>query len=526
MDRREFLVAAAAAATAGAAATTPSSTSAANAVPDAVEELSLADIAAAFADGRMTSQQLTQSYLARIDKLDRRGPSLGSVIETNPRALEIASALDAERKTRGVRGPMHGVPVLIKDNVETADHMMSTAGSLALKGWYPPKDAPLVERLRAAGAVILGKSNLSEWANFRSTHSLSGWSGRGGQCRNPYATDRTPSGSSSGSAVAVSANLCAIAVGTETDGSIVSPASINGIVGLKPTVGLVSRRGIAPISHSQDTAGPLTRSVRDAAVMLGIMAGLDSADAASAAVGDRFQTDYARYVDPKGLSGARVGIARKFFADNAPLNGFLDTCIATLKAAGAVVVDPADLPMHGSTAAQEQEVMLYEFKTDLNAYLKRLPPTFPVRSLAALIRFNEAHADTEMPLFDQELLRQAETKGPLTEKAYKDARAACLKATRSNGIDAVLAEHKLDAMVTLTSGPAWLIDTVNGDSDTGGCSSPAAIAGYPHITVPAGLFRGLPIGLSFFGAAFSEPTLIKLGAGFEAVAHGRTPPRV
>ncbi len=474
----------------------------------------------------MTSQQLTQSYLARIDKLDRRGLSLRSVIETNPRALDIASALDAERKARGSRGPLHGVPVLIKDNVETADHMMSTAGSLALAGWYAPKDAPLVERLRAAGAVILGKSNLSEWANFRSTHSLSGWSGRGGQCRNPYATDRTPSGSSSGSAVAVSANLCAIAVGTETDGSIVSPASINGIVGLKPTVGLVSRRGIAPISHSQDTAGPLARSVRDAAVMLGTIAGLDGADAASAAVGDRFQTDYARYVDPKGLNGARVGIARKFFADNAPLNGFLDACIATLKAAGAVVVDPADLPMHGSTAAAEQEVMLYEFKTDLNAYLRRLPPTFPVRSLSALIRFNEAHKDTEMPLFDQELLRQAQAKGPLTEKAYKDARAACLKATRSNGIDSVLAQHKLDAMVTLTSGPAWLIDTVNGDSDTGGCSSPAAIAGYPHITVPAGLFRGLPIGLSFFGAAFSEPTLIKLGSGFEAVAHGRTPPRV
>jgi amidase len=529
MDRREFLVAAAAAATAGAEQTTPtptSSTSAAHAPPDAVEELSLGDIAAAFADGRMTSQQLTQSYLARIDKLDRRGPNLRSVIETNPRALDIASALDAERKARGSRGPLHGVPVLIKDNVETADHMMSTAGSLALAEWYAPKDAPLVERLRAAGAVILGKSNLSEWANFRSTHSLSGWSGRGGQCRNPYATDRTPSGSSSGSAVAVSANLCAIAVGTETDGSIVSPASINGIVGLKPTVGLVSRRGIAPISHSQDTAGPLARNVRDAAVMLGIMAGLDGADAASAAVGDRFQSDYARYVDPKGLNGARVGIARKFFADNAPLNDFLDACIATLKAAGAVIVDPADLPMHGSTAAAEQEVMLYEFKTDLNAYLRRLPSTFPVRSLSALIRFNEAHKDTEMPLFDQELLRQAQAKGPLTEKAYRDARAACLKATRSNGIDAVLAQHKLDAMVTLTSGPAWLIDTVNGDSDTGGCSSPAAIAGYPHITVPAGLFRGLPVGLSFFGAAFSEPTLIKLGSGFEAVAHGRTPPRV
>jgi len=527
MDRREFLVASAAAATAGAAQISPTpSTSTAPASPNTVVELSLTDLAAAFADGRLSSQQLTQSYLARIDKLDRRGPNLGSVIETNPRALEIAAALDAERKAHGGRGPLHGVPVLIKDNVETSDHMMSTAGSLALRGWFAPQDAPLVERLRAAGAVILGKSNLSEWANFRSTHSISGWSGRGGQCRNPYATDRTPSGSSSGSAVAVSANLCAIAVGTETDGSIVSPASINGIVGLKPTVGLVSRRGIVPISHSQDTAGPLARSVRDAAVMLSIMAGLDNADAASVAVGDRFQSDYARYVDPKGLNGARLGIARRFFADSAPLNGFLDTCIATLKSAGAVIVDPADLPMHGSTGAAEQEVMLYEFKTDLNAYLKRLPPTFPVRSLSALIRFNEAHRDTEMPLFDQELLRQAEAKGPLTEKAYKDARAACLKATRSNGIDTVLAQHKLDAIVTLTSGPAWLIDTVNGDADSGGCSSPAAIAGYPHITVPAGLFRGLPIGLSFFGAAFSEPTLIKLGSGFEAAAPGRTPPRV
>jgi amidase len=528
MDRREFLAAAAVAAAAGAGAA-PTTPSTANPHPhspsDPLEELSLADIGAAFADGRLTSQQLTQSYLTRIERLDRHGPNLRAVIETNPRALEIAAGLDAERQSRGSRGPLHGVPILIKDNVETSDHMMSTAGSLALQGWYAPKDAPLVERLRAAGAVILGKANLSEWANFRSTHSLSGWSGRGGQCRNPYATDRTSSGSSSGSAVGVSANLCAIAVGTETDGSIVSPASINGIVGLKPTVGLVSRRGIAPISHSQDTAGPLTRSVRDAAVMLGIMSGLDAADSASAAVGDRFETDYVRYVDPNGLNGARVGIARKFFADNAPLNRFLDTCIETLKGAGAVIVDPADLPMHGSTAGPEQEVLLYEFKADLNAYLRRLPPTFPVRSLAALIRFNEAHKDAEMPLFDQELLVQAEAKGALTDKAYREARAACLKATRSNGIDAVLAEHKLDAMVTITSGPAWLIDPVNGDSDSGGCSSPAAIAGYPHITVPAGLYRGLPLGLSFFGAAFSEPKLIKLGSGFEAAAHGRTPPR-
>jgi amidase len=525
MDRRDFLVAAAVAASAAADTSSEASSARAQSSGGSLEELSLADIAAAFAEGRLTSHQLTQSYLERIEKLNRRGPNLCAVIETNPRALEIAAALDAERKSRGPRGPLHGVPILVKDNVETSDHMMSTAGSQALQGWYAPQDAPLVERLRAAGAVILGKANLSEWANFRSTHSLSGWSGRGGQCRNPYATDRTPSGSSSGSAVAVSSNLCAIAVGTETDGSIVSPASINGIVGLKPTVGLVSRRGIAPISHSQDTAGPLTRTVRDAAVMLGLMSGLDGADAASAAVGDHFETDYARYVDANGLSGARLGIARKFFVDNAPLNAFLDTCIATLQSAGAVVVDPADLPMHGSWAASEQEVLLYEFKADLNAYLRRLPPTAPVRSLAALIKFNEAHRDTEMPLFDQELLRQAEAKGPLTDKAYRDARAACLKATRSDGIDAVLAKDKLDAMVTLTAGPAWLIDTVNGDSDTGGCSSPAAIAGYPHITVPAGLYRGLPIGLSFFGAAFSEGKLIKLGSGFEAVAHARVPPR-
>jgi amidase len=521
MDRREFLAAAAVAATATAA----DNSSSPDRQPEPIEELTLADIAKGFADGRLTSLQLTKDYLARIERIDRRGPNLRAVIETNPAALDIASGLDAERKSRGPRGPLHGVPVLIKDNVETSDHMMSTAGSLALQGWYAPKDAPLVERLRAAGAVILGKTNLSEWANFRSSHSLSGWSGRGGQCRNPYATDRTPSGSSSGSAVAVSANLCAIAVGTETDGSIVSPASINGIVGLKPTVGLVSRRGIAPISHSQDTAGPLARSVRDAAVMLGAMSGLDAADTASAAVGNRFETDYAKYVDPEGLKGARLGIARKFFADSAPLNGFLDACIATLKQAGAVIVDPADLPLHGTTGGPEQEVLLYEFKADLNAYLERLPSTFPARSLVALIRFNEAHKDTEMPFFDQELLRQAQAKGPLSDKAYREARAACLKATRGDGIDAVLSEHKLDAMVTLTSGPAWLIDVINGDSDTGGCSSPAAIAGYPHITVPAGLFRGMPIGLSFFGTAFSEPKLIKLGSGFEAVARARTPPR-
>jgi amidase len=490
-----------------------------------LEELTLADIAKAFADGRLTSQRLTKLYLDRIETMNHAGPALAAVLETNPTALSIAAELDRERLAKGPRGPLHGVPVLIKDNIETADRMMTTAGSLALEGWYAPQDAPLVAKLRAAGAVILGKTNLSEWANFRSTHASSGWSARGGQARNPYALDRSPSGSSSGSAIAVSANLCALAVGSETDGSIVSPASINGIVGLKPTVGLVSRSGIVPISHSQDTAGPLTRNVHDAAVMLGIMAGPDAADAASVAVGDRFQQDYVRFLNPQGLKGARLGIARRFFADNAPLNEFLDACIAKLKAAGAMIVEPADLPSHGSFGTAETDVLLYEFKADLNKYFERLPSTMPVRSLSDLIRFNETHAARELTYFDQELLRQSEAKGGLNDAAYASARATCLAATRDGGIDAVLAEHRLDAMVTLTSGPAWLIDRVNGDSDTGGCSSPAAIAGYPHITVPAGLHRGLPVGLSFFGAAFSEPTLIRLASGFEYTTNARALPR-
>jgi amidase len=518
MNRRDFLAMSAAAVAAPAAASSA-------AARLAVEELTLGEIAAAYAAGRFTAHTLTQAYLARIEALDRRGPGLRALLETNPRALEIAAALDAERRRQGPRSALHGVPILIKDNVETADRMMTTAGSLALEGWYAPRDAPLVARLRAAGAVILGKTNLSEWANFRSTHSASGWSGRGGQTHNPYALNRTPSGSSSGSAVAVAANLCALAVGTETDGSIVSPASINGIVGLKPTVGLISRNGIVPIAHSQDTAGPLARTVRDAALLFGAMSGPDPADAASAAVGERFMNDYVQFLDLDGLRGARLGIARRFFADNAPLNRFLDACGALLARAGAVIVDPADLPMHGAAAAPEQEVLLYEFKADLNAYLARLPADFKVRSLADLIRFNEQHAEREMPLFDQELLRQAEAKGGLQEAAYLDARETCLTATRAGGIDAVLLEHNLDAIVSLTAGPAWQIDAVTGDTDTGGCSTPAAVAGYPHITVPAGLYKGLPIGLSFFGGAFSEAKLLRLASGFEHVAAARQTPK-
>jgi amidase len=484
----------------------------------------LAAIAAAMAGGHLSSVGLTRHYLERIQALDRRGPSLRAVLETNPHALDIAAALDRERAQGRVRGPLHGVPILIKDNIETADHMMTTAGSLALDCWYAREDAPLVARLRSAGAVVLGKTNLSEWANFRSTHSISGWSGRGGQTRNPYALDRTPSGSSSGSAVAVAAGLAAAAIGSETDGSIVSPASINGIVGFKPTVGLVSRRGIVPISHSQDTAGPLARSVEDAAILLGAISGADPEDAASAAAGNRFVADYRPYLNPDGLRGARLGIARKFFAENDSMNAFLDGCVAALSRAGAIIVDHADLPEHGAWEAPEQEVLLYEFKADLNAYLARLPESFPVRSLEALIAFNEAKASRELEFFGQELLRQSQAKGGLTDEAYRKARESCLAATRANGIDAVVAEHHLDAMVTLTSGPAWLIDPVNGDSDTGGCSSPAAVAGYPHISVPAGLHRGLPVGLSFFGPAFSEATLVRLASGFEHVTSPRPLP--
>jgi len=485
-------------------------------------ELTLAQIAEQFASGRLTARTLTEFYLERIDALNRAGPALGAVLETNPLALDIADQLDRERMASGPRGPLHGVPILIKDNVETSDRMMTTAGSNALEGWYAPEDAPLVGRLRRAGAVILGKTNLSEWANFRSTHASSGWSGRGGQTRNPYALNRSPSGSSSGSAVAVSANLCALAVGTETDGSIVSPASVNGIVGLKPTVGLISRRGIVPISHSQDTAGPLTRTVRDAAMMLEVMTGLDPGDPASAAAGARFTAGYQRHLDPDGLRGARLGVARRFFADNAPLNHFLDHCVATLRSAGGIIFDPADLA-EADFGAAEQQVLLYEFKADLNAYLARLPDNAPARTLAELIRFNDVHADTEMALFDQELFRQADAKGDLRDTAYHEARAACVAAARG-GIDNLLAAHHLDAIVTLTSGPAWLIDPVNGDADPGGCSSPAAVAGYPHITVPAGLHRGLPVGLSFFGTAWSEPLLLKLASGFEHVARGRIVP--
>ena len=489
-----------------------------------LDEVSLADLAAGLERGKWTSERLVQLYLARIDAIDRKGPQLGSVLVLNPDAAAVAGQLDQERKNGHVRGPLHGIPILLKDNIETSDHTSTTAGSLALADWRAPQDAFVAARLRSAGAIVLGKTNLSEWANFRSTHASSGWSGRGGQTKNPYALDRNPSGSSSGSGVAAASSLCAAAIGSETDGSVTSPSSINGIAGIKPTVGLVSRSGIVPISASQDTAGPMARTVRDIAILLSVMAAVDAQDPATAAAEGKASADYTRFLDPNGLRGARLGIARKFFEKNAPLDAFLNGCVDALKKAGAEVIDPADLATHGQLDAPEHEVLLYEFKDGVNRYLTRLPSASPSRTLKDLIAFNEKNRDREMPFFAQELFMQAEAKGPLTDAAYIKARADCVRLSRQDGIDALLARHKLDAIVTLTSGPAWFTDHINGDQDTGGCTTPAAVAGYPHITVPAGFYSGLPIGLSFFSTAWSDPTLFKLAYAWEQQMNARHKP--
>jgi len=465
----------------------------------------LADLATGLHTGRYTSRGLVRWYLDRIESIDRRGPKLNSVIELNPEALQQAEVLDRELAQRGPRTALHGVPVLIKDNIEVAGAMSTTAGSMALDGWRAPTDAPVAARLRAAGAVILGKTNLSEWANFRSSRSSSGWSGRGGQTLNPHALDRSPSGSSSGSAAAVAASLCAVAVGTETNGSVVSPASVCGVVGVKPTVGLISQAGIIPIAHSQDTAGPMARCVRDAALLLNILA-------------DKHTTDFAAGLNAKALVGVRLGVARKFFERNELMNRFLDAQVELLRKQGATVVDPVELPSHGQFGSNGFEVLLYEFKADLNTYLQRLPASFPARSLKALIEFNTLNARREMPWFGQEIFQRAEEKGPLTEKAYLDARATCLRLSRDEGIDAALEQNKVEALIAPTTGPAGLIDWINGDHGMGGCSTPAAIAGYPHVTVPAGSIGGLPVGLSFFGAAWSEARLLGLAYAFEQAA--------
>ena len=474
--------------------------------------------------GKYTSETLVSLYLKRINEIDKSGPMLNSVIEINPEARELARQMDAERKAGKIRSPLHGIPVLIKDNIDTADSMLTTAGSLALTGSRPARDAFIASRLREAGAVILGKTNLSEWANFRSSRSSSGWSGRGGQTRNPYVTDRNPCGSSSGSGVAVSANLCVAAVGTETDGSIVCPSSVNGIVGIKPTLGLWSRSGIIPIAHSQDTAGPMTRTVSDAVIMLGLLTGIDNADEASVAGTGKIQQDYTRYLDANGLENARIGVARNFFGFHDKVDELMEGAIELMRSKGAVIIDPADI---GTTKEMEEfefDVLLYEFKADLNRYLSLLPDTNRYKSLADLIAYNEANKQTEMPWFGQDIFVSAEKKGPLTEDAYLKALASLKRLAGPDGIDATMQQHKLDAIIAPTGGPAWNTDWVNGDHFSGGSSSPAACAGYPAITLPAGFVHGLPVGITFMGTAWSEPVLIRLSYAFEQASGYRKAP--
>lgn len=490
-----------------------------------LDEISLRELQEGLRSHRFTVLALAEKYLDRIHRIDKHGSSVNAVIEINPDAEAIARQLDRELESHGARGPLHGVPVLIKDNIGTDDRMMTTAGSLALAGSRPPADSFIAEKLRAAGAVILGKTNLSEWANFRSSHSTSGWSGRGGLTRNPYALDRNPCGSSSGSGAAVAANLCAAAVGTETDGSIVCPSSANGIVGIKPTLGLVSRSGIIPIAHSQDTAGPMARTVADAALLLGALAGIDGQDPATASSRGRAQQDYTRFLDPHGLRGARIGVARQFFGSSDAADKLMNEAIAEMKRQGAEAVDPVDLVTHGKFGDAEELVLLYEFKADLNAYLAALGGSAPLHSLQEAIEFNERNWKKEMPYFGQDLFMKAQAKGPLTSKEYVDALEKSKRLAGKEGIDAVMDKFHLDALVAPTGGPAWITDLVDGDHDTGGSSSPAAVAGYPNINVPVGFVFGLPVGISFFGRAYSEPTLIKLAYAFEQATRHRRPPR-
>jgi amidase len=495
-----------------------------------LDEVTIDDIRKGFESGQYSSRSLTEKYLARnqeIDK-DKSGPMLNSVIETNPDALQVAEGLDQERKAKGERGPLHGIPILIKDNIDTGDHMNTTAGSLALVYSHPDsrpqRDAFVAAQLRKAGAVILGKTNLSEWANIRSSHSTSGWSGRGGLTRNPYALDRNPCGSSSGTGAGVSANLCVAGVGTETDGSVVCPSSANGLAGLKPTVGLVSRSGIIPISHSQDTAGPMARTVRDVAILLSAMAGADAEDSATANSEGKTFSDYTKFLDPAGLKGARLGVVRKYFGFNDAVDHLMDTLLGEMKHAGAEIIDPADIPTIGKFDESEMTVLLYELKTDLAAYLSRRTGS-AIKSLKDVIDFNELNRGREMPFFGQDIFLKSEQKGPLSSKEYVDALEMNHRLSRAEGIDFVMDKFKLDALVAPTGGPAWLTDLINGDHSAGGSSSAAAVAGYPNINVTAGYLWGLPVGISFFGRAWSEPTLLKIAYSFEQLTKARQKPR-
>jgi len=495
--------------------------------PFALEDVGVAELQRRMTSGATTSRALVEQYLARIAAVDRTGPALRSIIELNPDARSIADRMDAERKAGRVRGPLHGIPVLIKDNIATGDTMRTSAGSLALAEARAPRDAFIVTRLRDAGAVLLGKTNLSEWANFRSTRSTSGWSARGGQTKNPYALDRNPSGSSSGTGAAIAASLAAIGVGTETDGSIVSPSNANGLVGMKPTLGLISRTGIVPIAHSQDTAGAMARSVADLAALLTVLAAPDPSDAVTITAARR-QADYTQALDPNGLRGARIGIVRnRLFGSHAATDALANAAIEVLRKQGATIVDPANIPTLGQFDDSEFEVLLYEFKADIPTFFEWWGAGAPLHTLADLIAYNTAHAATELPYFGQELVLQANAKGPLTDAAYTQALAKNRRLAATEGIDAVMTEHRLDALVAPTGGPAWLIDLVNGDSGTAtiqGPSTVTSVAGYPHITVPMGFDHGLPVGISFFGRAWSEATLVTLAYAYEQATRHRRPP--
>ncbi|HTT67324.1 MAG TPA: amidase [Gemmatimonadales bacterium] len=491
-----------------------------------LDEVTVAQLQEGMRAGRWTARALAEQYLARIDAVDQKGPNLHTVIETNPDALATADALDVERRTKGARGPLHGIPVLIKDNIDTGDRMHTSAGSLALAASIAARDSTVAARLREAGAVILGKTNLSEWANFRGRHSISGWSGRGGQCRNPYVLDRSPSGSSSGSAAAAAANLCAVAVGTETDGSITSPASACSLVGIKPTVGLVSRAGIVPISHNQDTAGPLARCVADAAALLTALAGADPKDPATDAAGAH-AADYARALDPDGLRGLRLGIARKRYTGNhRVVDQLFEAALGVLRDRGAVLVDKVDLTTEDRLKDSEQVVLECDFRADLDAYLAGLGPGAPVRSLADVIAFNKAHEAEELQLFGQETLLSAQARGGLASPVYRRALARCHRFARTEGIDLVVRRHRLDAIVCPTSTPPRQIDFVDGDGGGADCTTPAAVAGYPHVTVPMGYVLGVPVGLSFFGRAWTEATLIRAAFAYEQASRMRRAPQL
>lgn len=491
-----------------------------------LDEVTIDQLQAGMKSGKYTARSIAEKYLERIQDVDKQGAALNSVIEVNPDALEIAESLDRERKGKGARGPLHGIPVLIKDNIDTADKMMTTAGSLALVGApRPPKDAFVAQQLRKAGAVILAKTNLSEWANIRSNHSTSGWSGRGGLTKNPYALDRNPCGSSSGTGAGVSGNLAAGGIGTETDGSIVCPSSANGLAGIKPTVGLVSRAGIIPISHSQDGAGPMCRTLRDAAIMLGALTGADPEDGYTGESSGKSYTDYTQFLDANGLKGARIGVARKYFGFSDGVDGIMAEAIDVMKKQGAEVVDPADIETFGKFDDSETLVLDYELKADMEKYLARLGPASPMKTLQDVIEFNNKNAQKEMPYFGQDIFTKAQEKGPLTTREYIDALEKNHRLARIEGIDAAMDKFKLDALIAPTGGPAWITDLVTGDHFGGGSSNAAAVAGYPNINVTAGYVFGLPVGISFFGRAWSEPVLLKVAYGFEQATQARKAPR-